>query len=324
MIKHWRKCDTFIVCHTDLKPLAVLDYSQQKELRGTQRQKKSPIWCSSISRQFSFPTSVHENSSLEISTLLSSSAIIVAVHMDDVNTYFSADRGRDGLFLAITPQKHKTVMPAAGVLDNSGSLTASQSCCICSPAYWNLSILVSKDENQVSSFAGVHVVDSHALLTADVAAPVENAVALLLSLLSPGVVTPAAAEEVTAVYAVGRQVADAIAGAEGAGLGVWVAEIGGALVVNQVTFCGGFEIVVLGSQGLHPPAGLLVFLHYHLWRTVVLILHVVTNDSEVRLRPPARLDLAAAREPVALTLQEHVVIEGLKKKRKCVNQTFSY
>ena len=44
--------------------------------------------------------------------------------MDDVNTYFSADRGRDGLFLAITPQKHKTVMPAAGVLDNSGSLTA--------------------------------------------------------------------------------------------------------------------------------------------------------------------------------------------------------
>ena len=85
---------------------------------------------------------------------------------------------------------------------------------------------MSKGENQESSFAGVNIVDSHTLLTADVAAPVENAVALFLSLLSPGVVTPAAAEQVTPIYAVGRQVADAISGAEGAGLGVGVAEIG--------------------------------------------------------------------------------------------------
>lgn len=116
----------------------------------------------------------------------------------------------------------------------------------------------------MSSFAGVHVVVSHTFLTADVAAPVENAVALLLSLLSPGVVSPAATEEVTPVYAVGGQVADAIAGSKGAGHRVGVTEIGGAFVVNQVAIRGRFEVVVLGSQGLHPSAGLLMFLHHHL------------------------------------------------------------
>lgn len=83
-----------------------------------------------------------------------------------------------------------------------------------------------KGENQTPLFAGVHVVDPHTLLTTDVAAPVENTVTLLLSLLSPGVVTSAAAEEVTTVYAVGRQIADAIAGSKGAGFGIGVTEVG--------------------------------------------------------------------------------------------------
>ena len=121
-----------------------------------------------------------------------------------------------------------------------------------------------KDENQTSLFAGVHVIDSHTLLTADVAAPVENTVALLLSLLSPGVVTSATAEEVAPIYAMGCQIADAIAGAKGACLGIGVTEIGRAFVIDQVLLCRGFEVVVLGSQGLHPSAGLLVFLHHHL------------------------------------------------------------
>jgi len=77
----------------------------------------------------------------------------------------------------------------------------------------------------MSLFAGVHIVVSHTLLTADVAAPVENAVALFLSLLSPGVVSSAATEEVTPVDAVGRQVADAIAGSERAGFRIGVTEI---------------------------------------------------------------------------------------------------
>ena len=110
----------------------------------------------------------------------------------------------------------------------------------------------------------MHVVHPHTLLTADVAAPVENTVTLLFSLLSPGVVTSAAAEEVAPVDAVGRQVADAIAGAKRAGLRIGVAEIGRVFVVNQVALRGGFEVVVLGPEGLHPSAGLLVFLHHHL------------------------------------------------------------
>lgn len=72
----------------------------------------------------------------------------------------------------------------------------------------------------------MHIVHPHALLTADIAAPVENTVTLLLSFLSPRVVTSAAAQEVTPVYAVGRQVADAIPSAKGAGLRIGVTEIG--------------------------------------------------------------------------------------------------
>lgn len=58
-----------------------------------------------------------------------------------------------------------------------------------------------------------------------------------------------------------------------------------------------------------------MFLHHHLRCAVILILHVVTDNTEVRLRPPACLDLTAAREPMALTLQEHVVVEGLMEKK---------
>lgn len=78
----------------------------------------------------------------------------------------------------------------------------------------------------MSSLAGVHVVDPNALLTANIAAPVENAVALLLSLFGPCVVTSAAAEEVTPIYAMGCEVAGTITGAKGARLRIGVTEIG--------------------------------------------------------------------------------------------------
>lgn len=51
-------------------------------------------------------------------------------------------------------------------------------------------------------FACVHIIDAHTLLTADVAAPVEDAVALLFAFLSPGVVAAAAAQQVAALDAV--------------------------------------------------------------------------------------------------------------------------
>lgn len=135
--------------------------------------------------------------------------------------------------------------------------------------------------------------------------------ALLLSLLSPGVVASATAQQVAPVYAVGRQVADAIPSAEGTSLGIGIAKIRRAFVINQIALCGGFEVVVLGSQRLHPTSRLLVLLHHHFRRAVVLVLHVVTDNSKVRLRPPACLDFAAPREPVALALQKHVVVKRL-------------
>jgi len=157
----------------------------------------------------------------------------------------------------------------------------------------------------------VHVVDAHALLAADVAAPVEDAVALLLALLSPRVVAAAAAQQVAALDAVRRHVADAVARPERAGLRVGLAEVGRALVVDQVALGGVLEEVVLDAQRLHPAAGLAVLLHHHLRGAVVLVLQVVAQQAEVRLRPPACLHLAAPRQAVALAAQVHVVQDGL-------------
>lgn len=97
------------------------------------------------------------------------------------------------------------------------------------------------------SLACVNVVDAHALLTADVAAPVEDAVALLLALLSPGVVATPAAQQVAALDAVRRHVAGPVASPEGAGLWVGLAEVGRALVVDQVALGWVLEEVVLDS-----------------------------------------------------------------------------
>lgn len=68
------------------------------------------------------------------------------------------------------------------------------------------------------SLARVDVVDAHTLLAADVAAPVEDAVALLLALLSLGVVASAAAQQVAALYAVRRHIAGSVTSPEGSGL----------------------------------------------------------------------------------------------------------
>ena len=156
------------------------------------------------------------------------------------------------------------------------------------------------------------VVDAHTLLTADVAAPVEDAVALLLAFLSPGVVAAAAAQQVAALDAVRRHVAGPVARPEGAGLRVGLTEVGRALVVDQVALRGVFEEVVLDPQRLHPAPGLAVLLHHHLRGAVVLVLQVVAQHAEVGLRPPARLHLAASWQAVTLAAQVHVVQDGLR------------
>lgn len=81
------------------------------------KKKKSPIWCLSISRQFSFPTSVHENFFIIARDINIVVITIVTVHMDDalwcqhLLNYFSWSRQR----LALFSTKHKSVVSAAGV-----------------------------------------------------------------------------------------------------------------------------------------------------------------------------------------------------------------
>lgn len=156
----------------------------------------------------------------------------------------------------------------------------------------------------------MHVVDADALLAAHIAAPVEDAVAFLLPLLRPRVVAAAAAEQVTAIDAVGGDIASPVPGAKGARLRVGLAKVGGVLIVDQVPLGGWLEEGVLGTERLHPAAGLTVLLHHHLRGAVVLVLEEVTDGTEVGLGPPAGLHLAAARQPVTLALEVHVVQDG--------------
>lgn len=159
--------------------------------------------------------------------------------------------------------------------------------------------------------AGVDVVDAYALLAAHVAAPVEDAVTLLLPLLSPGVVAAAAAQQVAAVDPVGGDVARSVPRPKGPRLRVGLAKIGGVLIVDQIPLRRWLEKSVLGPKSFHPSPRFTVLFNHHLRSAVVFILQVVANCPEIGLGPPAGLDLAASREAVALALQVHVVQDGL-------------
>lgn len=123
---------------------------------------------------------------------------------------------------------------------------------------------VSFSKSTSFSFACVHVVDAHTLLTANVAAPVENAVALFFALLSPGVVSAATAQKVAALNAMRGHVADPVSSPKRARLWVWLTEVGRALVVNKVTLGGMLVEGILDPQSLHPATRLTVLLHHHL------------------------------------------------------------
>lgn len=74
--------------------------------------------------------------------------------------------------------------------------------------------------------ARVDIVDSYAFLAADVAAPVEDTVALLFPFLSPRVVPAAAAQKVTAVNPMGSDVTDPVTSPEGTRLRVGLTKVG--------------------------------------------------------------------------------------------------
>lgn len=80
--------------------------------------------------------------------------------------------------------------------------------------------------------AGVHIIDSDALLAADIAAPVEDAVAFLFPLLRPRVVATATAQQIAAIDAMGGDIASPVPGAKGARLWVGLTKVGGVLIVD--------------------------------------------------------------------------------------------
>lgn len=138
---------------------------------------------------------------------------------------------------------------------------------------------------------------------------------LFLPLLSPGVVPTPTAQEVTTIYPVRGDIADPVTGAKGAGFGIRLAEVGRVLVVDQISLGWRFKEVVFGPERLYPATGFPVFLHHHFRSTVVLVLQVVANYSEVRLGPPTSFHLAATGQSVAFTLEVHMVNNRLKKRK---------
>ena len=171
-------------------------------------------------------------------------------------------------------------------------------------------------ETYLCLLAGVDIVDAYALLAAHVAAPVEDAVTLLLPFLSPGVVATTAAQQVAAINPVGGDVACSVPRPKGARLWVGLAKIGGVLVVDQIPLRWWLEKRILGPKSFYPSPRFSVLFNHHLGGAVIFILQVVTNCPEIRLGPPAGLDLAASRETVALALQVHVIQDGLSRGEK--------
>lgn len=166
-------------------------------------------------------------------------------------------------------------------------------------------------ETHLRLLAGVDVIDAYALLAAHVAAPVEDAVTLLFPFLSPGVVATTAAQQVAAIDPVGGDVACSVPRPKGARLWVGLTKIGRVLIVDQIPLCWWLEKSILGPKSFYPSPRFSVLFNHHLRGAVVFILQVVTNCPEIRLGPPASLDLAASRETVALALQVHVIQDGL-------------
>lgn len=74
-------------------------------------------------------------------------------------------------------------------------------------------------------FARVDVVDSYALLAADIAAPVEDTVALLFPFLSPRIVPTAAAQKVATINPMGSDITDPVTGPKGTCLRVGLTKV---------------------------------------------------------------------------------------------------
>lgn len=191
--------------------------------------------------------------------------------------------------------------------------------------HWNKNVSVSLHRGKCPSlsFSRSQALVQHlhvgAVQAADVAAPVERAVAALRDPLRPGPVPSPAAQQLAAVQGGGGAVAGAAGRAHCARLAAVGAEVGRLLKVDQVVRRRGLMGRVLGLQvvQLHPGRPVAAFVAVDDPRSPVkAVLEEVPHGPERRQTHPTGLDGAGARHPVALALLAHLREDGLKGNRR--------
>lgn len=151
---------------------------------------------------------------------------------------------------------------------------------------------------------------ARAVQAADMAAPVEGAVAALSHALCPGLIPTTAAQQLTSIQARGGAVARPCGRPHGAGLAIVRAEVWRLLKINQVH--GGRRLVsrVLGLQvpGVGTVGGAVApFVGVnHSGGPVEAVLQEVAHCAEAGQAHPAGAHGAGARHAVALALLVHL------------------
>lgn len=145
-----------------------------------------------------------------------------------------------------------------------------------------------------------------ARVTRDLATPPEPTLAVDLLLYDPGVVAPAAAEELTALDPGTSRVALTTCRAQRAGFPIRLAKVRRILAVDQVESTGWLDRGTLGDEAVAVVAG------DDLGRAVERLLQSVADLPERRHLAPAGAHRAGAGQSVALALGSHEIAHGLR------------
>lgn len=157
------------------------------------------------------------------------------------------------------------------------------------------------------STTGVDRLLDQAAFAGDLAAPPEPALAVDFLLDDPGVVSPAAAEQLAAVHTLAGGVAATPLSAQGPRLPVQLAEVGRVLAVDQIEPIRRLDGRPLGDEAVP------VVARDHLRRAVERLLQPVPNVAERRHLPPTGANRARAGQPVTLALGPHEVAHRLNQ-----------
>lgn len=138
-------------------------------------------------------------------------------------------------------------------------------------------------------------------VASDFATPTEPALTVDLLLNDPGVVSPAATEQLTAIDTLAGGVAPSPLGAQRARFPVRFAEVRRVLAVDQIEPVGWFDGRPLGDEAVP------VVARDHLRRAIKRLLQSIAHVAERRHFPPTGADRARSGQTVALALCPHEV-----------------